>query len=242
MYEETLVHEIVGHLGVQKVFGNEYKQKLQALFNALGGLEGIRKIAKNNGVDMQQFESAYIQPYTQAAKDGKYTEVDVQQALVGEMFAFVAQNQINRPIAMRKLKELVGYVRQWLREHGFSKLLAKHNDADVMMYLAKARKALIDPSLQGGIDGVRYSRKANSEQSEIDAIRKQYQNTPQWMKAPNGKDTNLSERQWLQVRTPSFKKWFGDWEASTAHAVLNGEPVATVSKADVPDGGIAQVS
>ncbi|MDR1562204.1 MAG: hypothetical protein LBS54_03825 [Dysgonamonadaceae bacterium] len=33
-----------------------------------------------------------------------------------------------------------------------------------------------------------------------------------FMKAPNGKDTNLNERQWLQVRTEAFKNWFGDWE------------------------------
>lgn len=32
-----------------------------------------------------------------------------------------------------------------------------------------------------------------------------------FMKAPNGKDTNLTERQWLQVRTKAFKDWFGDW-------------------------------
>jgi hypothetical protein len=30
----------------------------------------------------------------------------------------------------------------------------------------------------------------------------------------NGKPTNLTECQWVQVRTPSFKKWFGDWESS----------------------------
>jgi hypothetical protein len=33
-----------------------------------------------------------------------------------------------------------------------------------------------------------------------------------FMKAPNGKATKLNERQWLQVRTEEFKKWFGDWE------------------------------
>jgi len=32
------------------------------------------------------------------------------------------------------------------------------------------------------------------------------------MLAPNGKPTNLTERQWAQVRTPLFKRWFGDWE------------------------------
>lgn len=50
-----------------------------------------------------------------------------------------------------------------------------------------------------------------------------------WMKAPNGKDTNLDERQWVQVRTPSFKEWFGDWEKDPENASKviddNGEPL-----------------
>lgn len=33
-----------------------------------------------------------------------------------------------------------------------------------------------------------------------------------YLKAPNGKPTNLSEEQWVQVRTSAFKNWFGDWE------------------------------
>ncbi|MDO5450638.1 MAG: hypothetical protein Q4F30_07095 [Akkermansia sp.] len=49
-----------------------------------------------------------------------------------------------------------------------------------------------------------------------------------FMTAPNGKPTKLTERQWLQVRTKAFKKWFGDWENDTENAskVLdeNGEP------------------
>lgn len=50
-----------------------------------------------------------------------------------------------------------------------------------------------------------------------------------FMKAPNGKDSNLTERQWLQVRTKAFKEWFGDWEnnPSKASKVVdeNGEPL-----------------
>ena len=49
-----------------------------------------------------------------------------------------------------------------------------------------------------------------------------------FMKAPNGKDTNLTEDQWLSVRTAAFKNWFGDWEhdPSNASKVVdeNGEP------------------
>ncbi|WP_288080803.1 hypothetical protein, partial [Pseudomonas sp.] len=49
-------------------------------------------------------------------------------------------------------------------------------------------------------------------QAEYDAVVDQYQGTEQWLRAPNGNQTKLTERQWVQVRTPSFKAWFGDWE------------------------------
>ena len=32
--------------------------------------------------------------------------------------------------------------------------------------------------------------------------------------APNGKPSNLDERQWIHVRTKAFKDWFGDWETA----------------------------
>jgi hypothetical protein len=31
-------------------------------------------------------------------------------------------------------------------------------------------------------------------------------------RTPNGKASNLNEKQWLQIRTKAFKDWFGDWE------------------------------
>ncbi len=54
------------------------------------------------------------------------------------------------------------------------------------------------------------SENAFAEQKE--AVRRQYEGTALWMKAPNGVQTNLTEEQWLTVRTPAFKAWFGDWE------------------------------
>ncbi|MFW2076590.1 PLxRFG domain-containing protein [Acinetobacter sp. ULE_I010] len=426
-YEELLAHEIIGHFGVQQIFGSEYKSKLQQLFNALGGLDGIRKIAKKNGVDMPQFESSYIQPYTQGAKDKIYSESDVQQALVGELFAFIAQNQSKQPFVRQKIKEVIGFIRQWFRERGFDKFLSRYNDTDLMMFIAEARKAVVDQSYFGkyknqkisskdyldtplysrrseskksstiqlvrdvlvarfgedvvselerqgkleiiqdydveGVEGFYYNGKAVlvasnltkesavptflhelgghggfqnmmsekqyqelmrqfdklveqgnpiamaakllaereqgttrqkleylpylltlsstmqqrnviqrnalqklinnivayvkawafdrlginlnlnpddilalsermvkqiKHQSSLDLIRQKYQGTSQWMTAPNGANTHLSEQQWLQVRTPEFKKWFGDWENDTKNSsqVLdeNGEP------------------
>lgn len=63
-----------------------------------------------------------------------------------------------------------------------------------------------------------------SQYKEVEA---RYRNTDAWMKAPNGKPTNLTERQWIQVRTPAFKKWFGDWMGKEAiNRVVNSQPFA----------------
>lgn len=83
---------------------------------------------------------------------------------------------------------------------------------------------------------------AEQLQREHDAIRAQYHGTPQWLKAPNGKPSNLNEHQWVQVRTPRFKAWFGDWElaaqklrpadnfsqARAAAKVFQGQPLTSL--------------
>ena len=47
--------------------------------------------------------------------------------------------------------------------------------------------------------------------------------------APNGKRSNLTAEQYKLVRTPEFKKWFGDWENDPKNASKiideNGEPL-----------------
>ena len=48
--------------------------------------------------------------------------------------------------------------------------------------------------------------------SEMASIKQKAIANGTFMKAPNGKPTNLTEGQWLQVRTKAFKDWFGDWE------------------------------
>ena len=78
--------------------------------------------------------------------------------------------------------------------------------------------------------GKMYAQSAtNVPSSEKEAVRKQYKGTAQWMKAPNGKPTNLTEDQWVAVRTPAFKSWFGDWENDPENASKvvdeNGEPL-----------------
>ena len=49
-------------------------------------------------------------------------------------------------------------------------------------------------------------------QKQYEEVKSKYMGTPLWMKAPNGKRTNLTEEQWVRVRTPNFKRGFGNWE------------------------------
>lgn len=63
---------------------------------------------------------------------------------------------------------------------------------------------------------------------------------PQFQRtAPNGKPSNLNAKQYEQVRTPAFKKWFGDWEndPSNASKVVdeNGEPLVVYHGSVAPD-------
>ena len=53
-----------------------------------------------------------------------------------------------------------------------------------------------------------------------------------YMKAPNGKPTNLSEKQWAQVRTKAFKKWFGDWEKAARIEKLRRSKAVKITEAD----------
>ena len=57
--------------------------------------------------------------------------------------------------------------------------------------------------------------------------------------APNGKVSNLNEVQYNLVRTPEFKKWFGDWEINPKESskVLdkNGEPLVVYHGSNATD-------
>lgn len=73
---------------------------------------------------------------------------------------------------------------------------------------------------------LRYSLKDKGE--EMRSIVENAKADGTYMKAPNGKQSNLDEHQWAQVRTKAFKDWFGDWENDPENASKvvdeNGEP------------------
>ena len=108
-------------------------------------------------------------------------------------------------------------------------LLARHADLYAKVVAEKTGKKftaldyyhtfMVQAGREGDAVGGLNQKEAEKEK---EAVRKQYAGTAQWMKAPNGKATNLTEDQWLTVRTPAFKAWFGDWEKRAVAEELQG--------------------
>lgn len=91
-----------------------------------------------------------------------------------------------------------------------------------------------NPDIQGdaysasGVSTRNLSSYRSFVEKEKAAVRKKTVADGTFMKAPNGANTNLTEDQWLSVRTAAFKNWFGDWEHDPENASKvvdeNGEP------------------
>ena len=91
-----------------------------------------------------------------------------------------------------------------------------------------------NPDIQGdaysasGVSTRNLSSYRSFVEKEKAAVRKKAVADGTFMKAPNGANTNLTEDQWLAVRTAAFKNWFGDWEHDPQNASKvvdeNGEP------------------
>lgn len=70
-------------------------------------------------------------------------------------------------------------------------------------------------------EGVRFALRLSPEEQEIVEKAKA---DGTYLKAPNGQPTNLTPKQWAQVRTKAFKEWFGDWEKATRIEKLRNSP------------------
>ena len=79
--------------------------------------------------------------------------------------------------------------------------------------------------------GVLYqSAEQTVEMQQFEETAQKYGGEEAYGQAKADGETELSYRQWVQVRTPAFKEWFGDWENDPANAskVVNektGEPL-----------------
>ena len=138
-------------------------------------------------------------------------------------------------------KEVLEEFKENLRLQGFDGIIIKGtrydkphaggilNDQYVALYPNQIKSALENVgafSLDN--DDIRYRIEDQYTQEEQFIINQAKANGT-YLKAPNGEDSNLSPKQWIQVRTTAFKEWFGDWQdnpdVASKFLDKNGEPI-----------------
>lgn len=200
----TLLHEMGGHAGIQSMLAPQTYMGLMANFDNL--------VKSGNKYAVKAKERA------EAVTD---TESEARDEYIPYLITEYAQaTERGGPLAVIKrfVNRVLAGVRAWVRNHTGVQLKMTPND--IVQLAERMVKRLSDqeasPLNIAGIDnmpaGQAQFSQAPAPQSQVDAVRKQYEGTDSWMKAPNGLPSKLTELQWLQVRTPSFKNWFGDWE------------------------------
>ncbi len=103
---------------------------------------------------------------------------------------------------------------------------------------AKIQKKFENPTISGKNNlskEIRFSIASNPHlteeaKAEMQSIKDKAIKNGTFMKAPNGKPTKLTEKQWLQVRTQAFKRWAGIWDL--ASKVVNISDVSELSFAN----------
>lgn len=200
----TLLHEMGGHAGIQSMLAPQTYMGLMTNFDNL--------VKSGNKYAVAAKERA------EAVTD---TESEARDEYIPYLITEYAQaNERSGPLAVIKrfVNRVLAGVRTWVRNTTGIDLKMTPNDitqlAERMVKRLAEQEA--SPLNIAGIDNVVAVQAQFSQvevpQSQIDAVRKQYEGTDEWMKAPNGLPSKLTELQWLQVHTPSFKSWFGDWE------------------------------
>lgn len=171
---------------------------------------------------------------TEEVKERKKNEERLLKKMVKEM---------DRPQAIAKTSERIKFYEDVLKAINDTDTVADRNGNSYIFYDrdwgSTERKRKRKPTQYIAVGDIMLTPKAKAQ---YDAIVEKYKGTDKWLKAPNGKDTNLSEKQWVLVRIPNFKKWFGDWENNPAQSskILdeNGEPLVVYH--GTPNGGFSK--
>lgn len=188
----------------------------------LGDRKKMNIMVINNGVVANMFTK-----YT-AVTDENVEEVAKESVLMATNYggiAVVVYGDIGNigDNAVAKLKKLIGIY------SGGQISLLDFVSVEGNNYKSSIEEGLMEPAQEYP------ANKVNEDEilfrdglSETDQIKAEAEKNGTFLKAPNGKDSNLNEKQWLQVRTKAFKEWFGDWENDPENASKvvdeNGEP------------------
>lgn len=202
---KTILHEIAGHKGMRELIGEEYDNFLFEVY--ANGNKSVRQAISErmmrNGWDVNLAVDEYLAEMAET-EPGNITFWDKVMNAFRKMLRKVG---INVKVSNRELRYL---------------LKQSYNNRVNSGVFKDAQRASDEYVMRTG----RFSDMTAEEEDIIDRAKAD----GTYMFAPNGQPTNLTEKQWAQVRTKAFKDWFGDWENDPENASKvvdeNGEPLA----------------
>lgn len=171
----------------------------------------------------------YIQNYNNASDS--YPDYINNLRNSGELQSLYDNGNIGQRIKIREAVETAGFnVNEYIDTSKEKAEYKKKRDEKrrIQQIERMKRIGLIDKNNENNVDDIRFRTKETWTPEEKEIITKA-KNNGTYLKAPNSADTNLNPRQWVQVRTKAFKKWFGDWENDSENVSKvvdeNGEPM-----------------
>ncbi len=205
---QTILHEGVAHYGLRQLVGEERMDDfLDDIFANVTDevrkkiIDTLPRYGYNSRIATEEYMA-------RMAENG--VDVSVWQRIKQAFNSLMRRMGINIKISDNELRYILWRSRQNL-------------DKNKPLDLAK------DVAMQYQMGVGNYYKENSNLSIEEENIISDAKANGTYMKAPNGNDTNLNERQWVQVRTKSFKNWFGDWEKNPENSSKvvddNGEPM-----------------
>lgn len=172
-------------------------------------------IGKANIKDFERIKGNYVfTPEAQRREPGHETYLrakeNLERALKDDTYKFTAAA---RRLAEEKVRSYQSYAEFYEQNHESGDIVYRRNEFGKYIPYRETKHSR-EQWFEGYI---------SDEEREIV---ERAQADGSYMKAPNGKPSNLNGKQWAQVRTKAFKKWFGDWEkAARIEKLRKSEPV-----------------
>ena len=194
----SVLHEVVAHKGLRDVVGRENFNKFldKVFYYAEKEIRSrIVRLASQNGWNFRVATEEYLASLAEEGFDSRENRTFLQK--VRDFFMDMlreAKIAIGFNISDNDMRYMLWRTYQMQKSQGV---------------MAVAEDVLMQQKMGVGNFRTRPAGKSMTEEEQIIADAKA---NGTYLKAPNGKDTNLTPKQWAQVRTKAFKKWFGDWE------------------------------
>ena len=215
----VFLHEKVGHFGLRNLLGKDFDPFLEYVVTHYKGSNVWNKIRElyENAAPTDRVVAEELLAHL--AENREISDPALWSRLVAKTRRWLKKDGVPEEYAKlldeKVLRSAIVLSREWARGDAFL------NENGIWQSARDMRKGKDVP--EDDIKLALDERNLPSPEEIAEANRQKAEVKAKWtnpdgsmkkgyMLAPNGKPTNLSEDQWLQVRTPNFKKWFGDWE------------------------------